>query len=38
MHVALDTGFITAETIDNSSNERLKNYGELIAANNEASY
>ena len=36
--MAVETGFITAETIDNSSNEKLKNYGELIAANNEASY
>jgi hypothetical protein len=35
MHAALDTGFITAETIDNPGKGILKNYRELIAAKND---
>ena len=33
--VTVDTGFITAETIDNSSKGRLKNYTEPIATKND---
>ena len=35
MQAALDTGFIKAETIDNPGKGILKNYRELIAANND---
>ena len=33
-----DTGFLTAETIDNSGKGILKNYRELIAAKNDPRY
>ena len=33
--IAVDTGFLTAETIDNSSKGKLKNYTELIATKND---
>ena len=36
--IAVDTGFTTAETIDTSSEGKLKNYRELIAAKNESRY
>ena len=36
--MAVETGLITAETIDNSSKGRLKNYTELIATKNESRY
>ena len=35
MHVALDIGFITAETIDNSGKGKRKNYREMIPAKND---
>ena len=33
--MAVETGFITAETIDNSSKGKLKKYTELIATKND---
>ena len=36
--IAEDTGFTTAETIDNSGKRILKNYRELIAAKNDPRY
>jgi len=36
--IAVDTGFTTAETIDNSGKGKLKNYRGLIAAMNETRY
>ena len=36
--MAVETGLIAAETIDNSSKGRLKNYTELIATKNESRY
>ena len=35
---AVDTGFLTAETIDDTRKGKLKNYRQLIAAKNEARY
>ena len=36
--VTVDTGFITAATIDNSSKGKPKNYRKLIATKNESGY
>ena len=36
--IAVDTEFITAETIDNSGKAILKNFRELIAAKNDPRY